>query len=99
MRWCIDGHKVNFARGKIPSGGKKSRKCIYSAPGQESVVFVSFCLCLLGNHLGGGSVERSDSYVCLSVCLRVHDTLFRCVYLFEVPSELNNFDIRTLYAD
>ena len=19
MRWCIDGHKVNFARGKIPS--------------------------------------------------------------------------------
>ena len=22
MRWCIDGHKVNFARGKIPSGAR-----------------------------------------------------------------------------
>ena len=36
MRWCIDGHKVNFARGKIPPGGKRSRKCIYSVPGQET---------------------------------------------------------------
>ena len=32
----IDGHKVNFARGKIPSGGKRSRKCIYGVPGQET---------------------------------------------------------------
>ena len=22
VRWCIDGHKVNFARGKIPSGAR-----------------------------------------------------------------------------
>jgi len=36
VQWCIDGHKVNFARGKIPSGGKRSRKCIYSVPGQET---------------------------------------------------------------
>jgi len=28
VRWCIDGHKVNFARDKIPFGGKRSRKCI-----------------------------------------------------------------------
>jgi len=34
-------------------------------------VFVSVSLCMLGNHLGGGPVERSDSYVCLSVCLSV----------------------------
>jgi len=33
----IDGHKVNFARGKIPSGDKSCRKCIYSVPGQETV--------------------------------------------------------------
>jgi len=32
-------------------------------------VCVSLCLCVLGNHLGGGPVERSDCYVCLSVCL------------------------------
>ena len=38
MRWCIDGHKVNFARGKIPSGGKRSRKCIYRVPGQETAI-------------------------------------------------------------
>ena len=37
MRWCIDGHKVNFARGKIPSGGKRSRKCIYSVAGHKTV--------------------------------------------------------------
>ena len=31
------GHKVNFARGKIPSGGKSPRKCIiYSVPAQET---------------------------------------------------------------
>ena len=81
MRWCIDGNKVNFARGKIPSGGKKSRKCIYSASGQESVVFASFCLCLLGNHLGGDLVQQSDGGVCLpillSVCLSLLGTSFR----------------------
>ena len=36
VRRCIDGHKVNFARGKIPSGGKRSRKCIYRVSGQET---------------------------------------------------------------
>ena len=30
------GRKVNFARGKIPSRGKRSRKCMYSVPGQET---------------------------------------------------------------
>ena len=30
------GRKVNFARGEIPSGGKRARKCIYSVPGQET---------------------------------------------------------------
>ena len=30
------GHKVNFARGKIPSGGKSPQKCIYSVPAQET---------------------------------------------------------------
>ena len=40
VRWCIDGHKVNFARGKIPSGGKSSRKCICSVPGQETANIV-----------------------------------------------------------
>jgi len=34
-RWCIAGHKVNFARGKIPSGDKSCRKCTYSIPGQD----------------------------------------------------------------
>jgi len=29
------GHKVYFARGKIPSGGKSPRKCIHSVPVQE----------------------------------------------------------------
>jgi len=29
---------VNFARGKIPSGGKISRKCIYSVPGQDTAI-------------------------------------------------------------
>ena len=29
VRWRVDGEKVNFARGKIPSGGKISRKCIH----------------------------------------------------------------------
>ena len=80
MRWCIDGHKVNFARGKIPSGGKRSRKCIYSVPGQESVVFVSFCLCVLGTLFRwwtGGAVQRSHSGVCLSVCLSV----FACLVI------------------
>ena len=32
----LGGCKVNFARGKIPSGGKRSRKCIYGVPGQET---------------------------------------------------------------
>ena len=38
VRWCVDGHKVNFARGKIPSGGKRSWKSIFSVglPGQET---------------------------------------------------------------
>ena len=30
------GRKVNFARDKIPSGGRSPRKCIYSAPAQET---------------------------------------------------------------
>jgi len=30
------GHKVNFAPGKILSGGKSPRKCIYNAPAQET---------------------------------------------------------------
>jgi len=30
------GRKVNFAPGKIPSGGKSPRKCIYSVPAQET---------------------------------------------------------------
>ena len=30
------GRKVNFARGKIPSGGKSPRKCIYSVPAQKT---------------------------------------------------------------
>ena len=38
MRWSVDGQKVNFARGKIPSEGKISRKCIYSVPGQETAI-------------------------------------------------------------
>ena len=42
MRWCIDGHKVNFARGKIPSRGKRSRKCIYSVPGQETAIHCAY---------------------------------------------------------
>ena len=29
------GRKVNFARGKIPPGGKSLQKCIYSVPAQE----------------------------------------------------------------
>jgi len=29
------GCKVNSARGKIPSGGKSPRKCIYSVAAQE----------------------------------------------------------------
>jgi len=28
---------VNFAPGKIPSGGKSTRKCIYNVPAQETV--------------------------------------------------------------
>jgi len=36
VRWCVDGQKVNIVRGKIPSGGKISRKCIYSVPGPET---------------------------------------------------------------
>jgi len=40
VRWCVDGQKVNFARGKILSGGKISRKCIpvYSVPGQQTAI-------------------------------------------------------------
>jgi len=38
VQWCVDGQKVNFARGKILSGGKISRKCIYSVPGQETAI-------------------------------------------------------------
>ena len=30
------GRKVNFARGKILSGDKSPRKCIYSVPAQET---------------------------------------------------------------
>jgi len=30
------GYKVNFARGKIPLGGKSPRKCIYSVRPQET---------------------------------------------------------------
>ena len=30
------GCKVNFARSKIPSGGKSPQKCIYSVPAQET---------------------------------------------------------------
>jgi len=30
------GRKVNFARGKIPSEGKSSQKCLYSVPAQET---------------------------------------------------------------
>jgi len=38
VRWCVDGQKVNFARGKIPSGGKISRKYVYNVPGQETAI-------------------------------------------------------------
>jgi len=38
VRWCVDGQKGNFARGKIPSGGKISQKCIYNVPGQETAI-------------------------------------------------------------
>jgi len=30
------GHKVNFAPGKILSGDKSPRKCLYNAPAQET---------------------------------------------------------------
>jgi len=30
------GHKMNLARGKVPSGGKSPRKCIYGVPTQET---------------------------------------------------------------
>jgi len=49
----------------------------------NDVSLLSVSVCLI-RYLGGGPVERSDSCVCLSVCLCVHDTLFRCVCLFEV---------------
>ena len=32
---CL-GRKMNFAPGKIPSGGKSSRKCAYNVPAQET---------------------------------------------------------------
>jgi len=32
---AANGRKVNFAAGKIPSGGKSPQKCIYSVPVQE----------------------------------------------------------------
>jgi len=31
------GRKVNFARAKIPSGGKSLQKCIYSVPAQDMI--------------------------------------------------------------
>jgi len=31
----LNGHKVNFAQGKIPSAGKSPKKCIYNVPAQK----------------------------------------------------------------
>jgi len=32
----IAERKVNFAPGKLPSGGKRTRRCVYSVPAQET---------------------------------------------------------------
>ena len=35
MRWCIDGHKVNFARDKIPFGGKRPESVYIAYQGRR----------------------------------------------------------------